>query len=276
MDFAELSYAEPGDPWLRRSLIHAVEHLSGRPRLLPTYERWKRIAAAEPDRRMTRLLELLDVRLDISGAPWPPPDLEGRPLVMIANHPFGIGDGISLLAMAEALGRPYRVFVASHLLKVPEIRDVALPIHFEGTRAATRANLETRARARAFLAGAHTLATFPAGAVATAKNPFGKAEDLPWKNFTARVVQGARASVLPVHFDGQNRPLFHAASRVSETLRLSLLVSEFIRGFPGSTVRARVGEVVPFEALQHARNGEELTAELRGRVLGLAPGGSGR
>jgi hypothetical protein len=41
---------------------------------------------------------------------WPAKIEQGRPLVMLANHPFGIGDGIALLAMAERLGRPLAGF----------------------------------------------------------------------------------------------------------------------------------------------------------------------
>ena len=75
----------------------------------------------------------------------------------------------------------------------------------------------------------HANVVFPAGGVATAERPFGRAEELPWKAFTARLIQQAQASVLPVYFEGQNSPLFHLISRYSVMLRLSLLVSEFRR-----------------------------------------------
>lgn len=271
MRFEELSYASPEDRFLRKHLIRAVENLSGRSRLLPIYEQWKALAASEPDWMMTRLMGLLGMRLHLADGSWPPALPDAEPLVMIANHPFGIGDGIALLSLAEALRRPYRVFVASYLMKIPEIRPIALPIHFEGTREANRRNLETRRAARDFLTGGHTLVVFPAGAVATAPLPFGRARELPWKNFTARVVQGAQASVLPVYFDGQNSPLFHAASWLGETCRLSLLVSEFIRGCRNATIRATPGRVVPFADLAHAGDGTRLTGELRALVLALSP-----
>lgn len=271
LQFEELSYASPEDPALKRLIIHAIEHLSGRPRLLPIYEAWRGVAVDQPNRMMRELLGLIDVSLEMSGAGWPPCVRENEPLVLIANHPFGIGDGIVLLAMAEEIGRPYRVFIDKHLLKIPEIRPFALPIDFDNTREATAVNLNSRQRAREFLANGYTIVAFPAGGVATAVWPFGRARELTWKHFTARLIQGGRASILPVYFEGQNSPLFHLVSQISLTLRLSLIVSEFMRRFCGSRVRVHVGDLVSFEQLKNPNNGKLLTAELYGLVHALAP-----
>ena len=64
------------------------------------------------------MLDLINVRLR-SQDQWPPADLPDTPLVIIANHPFGIGDGIAVCRMAEQLGRPFRVMINAELLKVP-------------------------------------------------------------------------------------------------------------------------------------------------------------
>jgi putative hemolysin len=271
LQFEELSYASPEDPALKRFIIHTIEHLSGRPRLLPIYQSWREVAANRPERMMRELLALIHVRVEISGAGWPPRAREDEPLVLIANHPFGIGDGIVLLSMAEEIGRPYRVFIDKHLLKVPEVRPFALPIDFDNTRAATLVNLSSRERAREYLAKGYTIVVFPAGGVATAAWPFGRARELTWKHFTARLIQGGRASIVPVYFEGQNSPLFHLFSHISLTLRLSLIVSEFMRRFCGSGVRAHVGELVAFEQLKNPNNGKLLTAELYGLVHALGP-----
>jgi putative hemolysin len=116
-----------------------------------------------------------------------------------------------------------------------------------------------------------TIVVFPAGGAATAERFSGKAEELPWKGFTARLVQQAQAAVLTVYFEGQNGALFHLVSRYKLMLRLSLLVSEF-RRFVGATVRVHVGAVVPFGALAHRADRAALTAELYALVHRLAPG----
>lgn len=271
----ELSYVSPGDPAWKRWTIAAIEDLSGRQRYLPLYQKWRREIIGTSPQIMGDCLKLINVDLQVESKwPWPPPIPDGMPLVMIANHPFGIGDGMVALTLAEQLGRPYRVLINNDLLKVPEIRPYSLPIDFSETREATEMNLRSRAEARRLLKEGTTIIIFPAGGVATAPNPFGRAQELPWKTFAARLVQLAEAAVLPVYFEGQNSALFHAVSRFSLTLRLSLLVSEF-RNFPGKPYTARVGAVTPFKELKHREDRKALNDELYLMVQRLRPDAEG-
>ncbi len=267
--FPELTYASPNDPKLKRWVIHTIERLSGRQQFLPLYRIWRDQIVPRSAQAYTDMLRLIEVDLEIKARHWPPPIEAKTPLVMVANHPFGIGDGIASLALAEALGRPFKVLINNQLLRIPEIRPYSLPIDFDETREAQKLNLKTRKEALAALAEGTTIVVFPAGGVATAKRPFGKAEDLPWKLFTAKLIQSAKASVLPVFFEGQNGPLFHFVSRFSLTLRLSLLVSEF-RKFAGSTLSVRIGDIVPYTALKSGNDRKAMTEELHQLVHGLA------
>ncbi|MEL7542461.1 MAG: lysophospholipid acyltransferase family protein [Pseudomonadota bacterium] len=268
MRVKELSYASPDQSIGKRLLIQAIEEVSGRRRFLPLYRQWSHEIAPTSPTMMGDMLSLIDVRLDISGA-WPVRPVDGEPVVMIANHPFGIGDGIALLSLAEQLGRPYKVLINSELLKIPEIRPHSLPVDFSATRAALKNNIETRKAALEALGEGTTIVVFPGGGVATARRPFrGRALELPWQPFIGRLIQSAQASVLPVFFEGQNSKLFHVASHVSETLRTSLLVSEF-RRFAGSDLPVRVGEMIPFDALENQDDRAALVSELFARVLAL-------
>src|SRR5215470_16442328 len=83
---------------------------SGRRRLLPIYRAWRTEVAGKSPRMMTELIEMVGTNLDINAGyavagTWPVTVPADTPLVMVANHPFGIGDGIAILALAEQLGR---------------------------------------------------------------------------------------------------------------------------------------------------------------------------
>lgn len=269
MRFEQLSYSNPGDPRLKRWFIRSIEGLSGRDRYARLYDTWRRDIVTRSDRVFARMLDLIDVKLDVNGA-WPVPCLPDGPVVIVANHPFGIGDGIAILALAEQLGRPFRVLINNELLKVPEMEPYSLPISFDETREAMAINMATRHEAIRLLKAGVTVIVFPAGGVATARRGFGRAEDLPWKMFPARMIQASRACVLPVYFAGQNGRLFHLASRVSMTLRISLLVREF-RRLSGSTISARVGPLIGWDELSQIAERKVMLARLHDAVFSMAP-----
>lgn len=268
--FPELSYANPRDPKLKQWFIRRMEGLSGREHFADLYEIWKNEVVGKSQRVMGEMLELIEVGLKTRGEAWPPVDLPFDPLVIVANHPFGIGDGIAILSLAEQLGRPFRVIINNELLKVPEMRPYSLPISFEETREAVQMNLETRREAVRLLKEGVTIVVFPSGGVATARKGFGKAEDLPWKLFPARMIQQAGACVVPVYFEGQNGRLFHLVSRVSMTMRTSLLIREF-RRLAGKTITAHIGGTIPAQTLAGIKDRKELTDFLFSAVFAMRP-----
>lgn len=269
MKFNELSYANERDPKLKRWFIRSIEGLSGRDRFTRLYEIWRNDIVGKTDRVFGKMLDLINVDLKVQGS-WPPENIPEGPIVMVANHPFGIGDGIAVLALAEQLGRPFRVLINNELLKVPEMAPYSLPVSFEETKEALAINMQTRHEALRLLKEGVTVVIFPAGGVATAKKGFGRAEDLPWKIFPAKLIQAAKANVVPVYFEGQNGRLFHLASKISLTLRVSLLIREF-RRLSGSAISARVGPMMAWEELSTLADRKDLLARLFGAVFSMAP-----
>lgn len=269
--FAELSYARPTDPPIKRWVIHTVENMSGRERLVDLYEFWRNEIFGKRDGVFTEMLNLIEVTFDAGGS-WPPAALPDTPLVMVANHPYGIGDGIAFLSLAERLGRPFRVIINNDLLKVPELRPYSLPISFEESKQAVLMNLKTRQEAVRLLKEGVTIIIFPSGGVATAPKGLGRAQDLPWKMFVARLVQTAKASVIPVYFEGQNGRLFHLVSQFSLTLRTSLLIREFQRLY-GKQINAWIGEVMPWEQLSAISDRKALLNHLHDSVFLLDQSG---
>ncbi len=271
--FPELSYANASHPPLKRWFIRSVEGLSGRDRYAALYEIWRRDIAPTGERIFGRMLNLIDVRI-ASHDQWPPHDIPDTPLVIVANHPYGIGDGIAVLALAEQLGRPFRVIINAELLKIPEMEPYSLPISFDETREAMKANMAVRHEAMRLLKEGVTIVVFPAGGVATAPRGFGKAEDLPWKLFPAKLIRDCGASVIPMFFSGQNGRLFHLASRVSLTARTSLLIYEFTR-LAGRAINVRIGSVILPSEIAEIGDRKALTSFLHRTVHGLDVSGGG-
>ncbi|QDG77044.1 lysophospholipid acyltransferase family protein [Labrenzia sp. PHM005] len=270
MDYAEFSYANPDHHPLKRWVIRTIEGLSGRRKILDLYEIWKHSIIGTSDYIWSDLLGLINIDVEMEAGEWPPKDLPDGPLVLIANHPYGIGDGLAILSLAEQLGRPFKILINNELLKVPEVRPFSLPVDFEETKEALKTNMETRKKALQLLKEGTTIVVFPGGGVATAQKPFGRAEEFPWKTFTAKMIRSSKATVLPLYFDGQNSWLFHLVSKFSLTLRLSLLVREF-RKILGSVIPARSGAPIPYETLSGFSDQKEIMDFLQSKVMEMAP-----
>ncbi|EJN03412.1 lysophospholipid acyltransferase family protein [Phyllobacterium sp. YR531] len=269
LHFSELSYANDTQTRLTQWLIRSIEAISGRNHYVGLYNTWRTEIVPAGIDVFCRMMELINIRLE-GPDQWPPQNLPNTPLVLIANHPFGIGDGIAALALAEQLGRPFRVLINNDLLKVPEIRPYALPVCFDETKEAMAMNMATRHEAVRLLKEGVTIVVFPAGGVATARKGFGRAEDLPWKIFPAKLIRQAQASVIPVYFGGQNGRLFHLASKVSMTLRISLLIREF-RRLSGKSINVRIGNIISWEELKAMEDRQTLLQYLYNAVFALQP-----
>jgi putative hemolysin len=268
--FHQLSYANDSQPRLKRWVIRSIEGMSGRNRFFRLYEVWRQEIVPTGDQIFGRMLDLINIKLNVSQD-RPVYVVPEGPLVMIANHPFGIGDGLAILSLAENLGRPFKVLIHKDLLKISEMQPFALPVSFEESREAIALNLETRKEAVRLLKEGTTIVVFPAGGVATAPRGFGRAVDLPWKMFPARLIQAAQASVVPVYFSGQNGRAFHIASKLSMTLRLSMLVREF-KKLSGRAITAKIGDVLSWQELAGHKDRKDLLAFLQNAVLALGAG----
>lgn len=269
VDYAEFSYANPDHHPFKRMVIRTIEHMSGRRKLLDLYEIWKH-SLVTTDYMWSELLRLINISVSLDSGEWPPKNLPEGPLVLIANHPYGIGDGLAILSLAEQLGRPFKIMINNELLKLPEIRPFSLPVDFEETKDALKTNMATRKEALKLLTDGTTIIVFPGGGVATALKPFGRAEELPWKTFTAKMIRSSKATVLPIHFEGQNSWLFHLVSRFSLTLRLSLYVREFRRTL-GQAITARAGSPIPYETISGLKDQKQVMDFLQSKVLEMAP-----
>ncbi|MGD1879787.1 MAG: lysophospholipid acyltransferase family protein [Kiloniellaceae bacterium] len=257
---SDFTYAAADDAAWRRAVIHGIEQLTGKPRLWRLYADYCNGPAV--DDFFTEAVERLSLNVALDSRELARIPREG-PLVVVANHPYGVVDGIVLGYLLSRVRPDFRIVVNSVLYRLPELQPFLLPIDFAETREAQATNLASRRQARADLAAGRAIAIFPGGTVSTAPSPLGRAVDPDWKPFVGRLVQESRATVVPVFFEGQNSRLFQLASQVSMTLRLSLLFREVVNKM-GAELRLRIGAPLTYAQLAHFHDRRALTEHLRG------------
>lgn len=174
------------------------------------------------------------------------------PLIVVANHPYGILDGLMLGHILSVTRGDFRILAHSVFKRAEDIDRVILPISFEETKEAVALNLATRKEALSYLGAGGCIGIFPGGTVSTAARPMGRAMDPGWRAFTAKMVAKSGATVVPVYFDGANSRLFQLASHLHSTLRMGLLIREF-RSRIGAPVRVSIGAPIGPEKLAQFR-----------------------
>jgi len=261
------SYATPDHPPLKRLIIRLIERMTGQRRITQVY--LSGIRNRNPDESFwdwaVRQLELKVVFNPDGLAQFP----RDGALVVVANHPYGVLDGLVICHLIGQVRPDFRVLAIDVLSRAEEVRSQVLPVDFAETGAALENNLRTRAEAKRHLLAGGCIVVFPAGEVSTTPGFWDtRAIDAQWKTLTARLILQSKADVVPVFFAGQNSPLFQMVSHISMTLRTSLLLKELHRRI-GSEVAVRVGQAIPHARLAAIGNRASLMEYLRTATYAL-------
>ncbi|WP_106744455.1 lysophospholipid acyltransferase family protein [Yoonia maritima] len=171
------------------------------------------------------------------------------PVIVVANHPYGILDGLMLgRIMSQRRDGDFRVLAHRVFRRSPDLERVILPISFDETKEAAKLNLATRAEAVRYLSAGGAIGVFPGGTVSTAATPFSAPMDPGWRTFTAKMIAKSGATVVPIFFEGGNSRLFQLASHIHNNLRMGLLIREF-KARVNKPVRVVIGDPISPDAL---------------------------
>ena len=269
LDTKYFSYADPKDPIHRKALIRSIEFVSGQPYLYNIYREYQK----NPDRWNSfwdGCVDLLQLDIDFDEKKIKKIPSEG-PLMIVANHPFGVLDGLVICWLTSKIRSEFKVLTHSLLLRASETKDFLLPIDFSENKNAMITNLETRKTARKILDEGGTIVVFPGGTVSTTKRFYNKtALDPNWRNFTSRLIKRSKPTILPLHFTGQNSFLFQTASHLSETLRSSLLFHEVKRRI-NTKVPVIIGDPISYSDIDENLSNTELSEYLRNTTYKINP-----
>ncbi|MBW4707986.1 lysophospholipid acyltransferase family protein [Roseobacter sp. YSTF-M11] len=265
----DISYSYSAETKGGRALIRLMENSTGRLRLIKRAEGYESEVAAGRD-FFEVMVERYGLTLDIvSGALENVPC--AGPLILIANHPYGILDGLIMGHILAHTRGDFRILANSVFRKAEDLNRIILPISFDDTREAMALNIATRRTALKYLADEGAIGIFPGGTVSTAARPFSRPMDPGWRSFTARMIAKSNATVLPLFFDGHTSRMFQIASHMHATLRMGLLIKEFGKRVD-TPVRLCVGAPIGRDVLDPlAKDSKAMMDFLRKATYELSP-----
>ena len=193
-------------------------------------------------------------------------------LIIIANHAFGVADGVSICSVLSKVRQDYKMVTHKVLRQADAVKDKILPIDFNETEQALLTNINTRKEAEKVLLNDGVIVLFPSGRIATKKNlnKNTKADDGEWKQWVSKLILKTKSPVLPIFFDGQNSQWYHMANKLGLTFRYSLCMYELKRKI-GDRINMYFGSIISYEDLAEIGDIKEITLHLRSVTYSLDP-----
>src|SRR6266481_4535803 len=194
------------------------------------------------------------------------------PVVVVANHPYGMLDGAVLGVLLARVRADVRVMTNFLLEGVPELEQHCIFVDPLQTARSAGRNRRALKQSIEWLEQGGMLAIFPAGEVSHWQLPQGAIADPQWSNTATRLIRRTGAAALPVYFCGRNSLRFQLVGMIHPSLRMAFLLQEFLQQ-SGKSVALRVGSAIPADSIASIPDDREATEYLRWRTYLLAARG---
>ncbi len=264
----QLSYGNTFPGSYQGTIIRIIEWFTGKLTLIRLIRIYESTGRFPNQTFFSKALELLQIDLltpqeQINKIP------RTGPVIMVANHPHGLVDGLILAEFCERVRKDFKILTRELLNTIPEIQDNLLPVAFPHVEDSVKQNIAMRKVAMEHLAAGGVLVLFPAGQVASAPGWFEDSVEATWNPFTAKLIRRSNARIVPVFFPGENSRWYHWANLISPTLRQSLLLHEIAHSMkkPQNPI---IGDPIEREEINDFKgNTEEFMSWMRARTLAL-------
>jgi putative hemolysin len=265
-----LSYAGTFTNPFKAGTIRVIEWLTAKVSLLRLIRDFERSGAPVGSPFWPKAMAQMGIRIDT-----PPEEIARIPatgaLIVVANHPHGLVDGMLMADLVNRVRSDFKILTRSLLTGIPEVEQFMIPVPFPHEENARQLGLEMRNLTMDHLKNGGVIILFPAGKVACSEGWFGPAIEAEWNVFTHKMFHRSGATIVPIHFTGQNSRWFQIANKLSATLRQGLLLYE-IRNALFKSQRPIIGEpILPLVLKDWEGNPRGFLSWLREHTLNLRP-----
>ncbi|MDZ4758669.1 MAG: 1-acyl-sn-glycerol-3-phosphate acyltransferase [Bacteroidota bacterium] len=247
--------------WLPRFILRYVKRLLHEDQINDFMRRHKNSDAYEFSAGVP--IEM-GVTIESTGLENIPPT--GR-VVIIANHPLGGLDGMSLVPEIAKVRKDISFIVNDLLLNLTNLKEIFVGVNKHG-RSATAQMQELDK----IFGSEKAVFLFPAGLVS--RKIDGKIQDLEWKKTFVTRARKYQSPIVPVYIYGQNRPFFYNLSLWRKRLGIKaniemILLPDQMYKQKGQKIKFVVGKPITPEELAKHPNDKEAAKWIREQLYSL-------
>lgn len=226
-------------PWFKNSTLRFLRRITHEQEVNLFLEQHSQLAGFD---FIDEVLDYFNFSYNISNRHRHNIPATGR-VVIVANHPLGALDGLSLLKMVGEVRRDVKIVANDMLLNFAALSPLFLPVDnlSKSTRKSSVGNIiDSLNRDEAVI-------VFPAGEVSRIR-PSG-VRDGKWNSGFLNFAKKTNAPVLPVFVGARNSSLFYSASMVYKPLSGMMLAHEMFNK-NSKTIQICVGEPIPYQQIE--------------------------
>ena len=227
---------ERSRPWIKKSTIsflRKITHEQEVNRFLELHQDLKGFDFIE------QVLDYFNFSYSISHRDRNNIPATGR-VVIVANHPLGALDGLSLLKLVGEVRRDVKIVANDMLMNFNAVDSLFLPV--DNLSKSTRKS--SISRIIDSLNNEEAVIVFPAGEVSRIR-PSG-VRDGKWNTGFLNFAKKTNSPILPIYVGARNSSLFYSASMVYKPLSGMMLAHEMFNK-NSKNITMRVGEPIPYK-----------------------------
>ncbi len=213
---------------------------------------------------LPKICEEFNLKLEIEGKENLP---ENGKCFFVANHPFGIIDGLILTHTVSQKYGTLKAIANDSFIFVPQLRPFIAAVNVFG-----RSSKEYLNAIEEIYRSDEPITHFPSGAVSRLVK--GKTRDLPWTKSFISKAHTCKRDVIPFHFHGRNSSLFYAIFLfrklfgIETVIELMLLPNEMFKK-RNKTIRVTIGKPISHETFDKSISSKEWAQKVRSHVYAL-------
>jgi len=190
------------------------------------------------------------------------------PALVVANHPFGMLEGLILVDMLERVRTDFRIVANGLLATTPALHEKVFFVNPFDDASATE-NGKSLRLSLDWLRRGGMLVMFPAGEVSHLNWGESPVTDPKWNSASARLARKIGCPTVPMFFEGANSLPFQMLGALHPRLRTLNLARELVKK-RSQTIHVRVGTPIPASVLKSYPDAESATDYMRARTYLLS------